>query len=700
MVKPSAGGLATGLNSLQTDLEKHWIGWPGIFLEDRAKKKEIEDKLAGLNFHPVNLSVKQIDNYYKGYSNSVLWPLFHYFFGNVRSRDSYWNTYKEVNGLFLEKALEVIEPGDIVWVQDYHLMLLPQMIREKMPDVCIGYFHHIPFPSYELFRTLPERVDILNGLLGADLIGFHIHSYVYHFINATRRILKLDSLLSEVYSGNRIAFIDAFPMGINYEMYHDAVLSPGVQEKADKFKKDFGDSKVILSVDRLDYSKGILMRLKCFDTFLTNNPGYRGAVSHVMIVSPSRDEVEKYASLKKEIDRKVGAINGKFSTAGWQAVYYFYRTFGFEELCALYHMADIAWVTSFRDGMNLVAKEYIAAKRDGKGMLILSELAGAAIELSDAIVVNPTNIREMENAIVQALNTSEEEQRETLKNMQEIIRSQDVGQWAKDFIEELTSVNKRNEKLRNKILSASSFLQIKQDYDRAKKRLIVLDYDGTLSPFYAHPAKAYPTAEILDILRKIKSDPSNTLIINSGRDRSTLDNWFGQLSIGLAAEHGAFYKENGVWHTKVQQIEWPEEIVRLLKYTLKETPNSRLEIKETALVWHYRNVDIWLAELRVSQLINELNILCPRQNLQLMKGNKILEIKPIEFSKGKEVLRLMEQDNYDFIMAIGDDTTDEEMFAVLPADGVSVKIGAISRAARFNLPYQQQTIPFLSMLIN
>lgn len=698
-VKSSAGGLATGLNSLQTNLERHWIGWPGIYLDNQKKKEEFDTKLANLNFHSIHLNVKQIDNYYKGYSNSVLWPLFHYFFSDVRTRDSYWNTYKEVNQLFLEKTLEVIEPDDVVWIQDYHLMLLPQMLRDEISNISIGYFHHIPFPSYELFRTLPERAEILNGLLGADLIGFHIHSYVYHFINAVRRIIKLDSHLNEVFLGNRITVIDVFPMGINYDQYHDAILSPTIQEKADKFRKDFGDSKIILSVDRLDYSKGILMRLKGFDTFLMDNPEYRGKVSHVMIVSPSRDEVDKYASLKKNIDRRVGAINGKYSTAGWQAVYYFYRTFGFEDLCALYHISDMAWVTSFRDGMNLVAKEYVAAKRDGKGVLILSELAGAAIELSDAIIINPTNIKEMEGAIIQAFNMPEEEQKERMRNMQEIIKEQDVGEWAKSFINKLIDVNKRNESLQHKIIREKNFKQIKQDYDRAKKRLIILDYDGTLSPFHADTTKAYPTEEILNILQKIDNDPSNTLIINSGRDRRTLDKWFGQLSIGLAAEHGAFYKENGEWQSQVQDIAWSDEIMSLLKHTLRETPNSQLEIKETALVWHYRNVDIWLAELRVSQLMNELNELCPRQNLQIMKGNKILEIKPIEFSKGKEVLRLMDQNNYDFIMAIGDDTTDEEMFAALPDDGVSIKIGTISQTARFNLPYQKQTIPFLNILI-
>ncbi|MDR2921192.1 MAG: bifunctional alpha,alpha-trehalose-phosphate synthase (UDP-forming)/trehalose-phosphatase [Tannerella sp.] len=698
-VTPSAGGLATGLNSLEITLEKHWIGWPGIYITDQQERKKVDALLSASHFHPVYLTPEEIENYYEGYSNSVIWPLFHYFFSFVRYRDTYWNTYKEVNKLFCEKALEIIEPGDIVWVQDYHLMLLPRMLREKMSDAIIGYFHHIPFPSYELFRTLPERAEILNGLLGADLVAFHIHSYVYHFINAVSRIIKSDCHLNEIYSDNRIVNVDAFSMGINYDMYHDAILNPTIRKKADEFRKEFGDCKIIISVDRLDYSKGIPMRLKSFKNFLMNHPEYHKKVSLVMIVSPSRDKVDIYAGLKEKIDRRVGEINGKFATVGWQPVYYYYHTFGFKEIVALYHISDIGLVTSFRDGMNLVAKEYVAAKRDGKGVLILSELAGASIELSDAITVNPTNMKDLEDAIYEALEMPEEEQATALENMQESLRTQHIGQWAKDFIDELILVNKKNEALQQKIINKTNFDHIKLIYDQSVKRLIILDYDGTLSAFHSNPKKAYPTPGILELLKAISDDASNKVVISSGRNRQTLEEWFGYLPIGLAAEHGAFYKENGQWHSKVETIEWDNEITNILKQVVRKTPRSKLEIKETTLVWHYRDVDNWLAELRVTQLINELNNLCSIQSLQIMKGNKIVEIKPSEFSKGKEALRLMEQGKYDFIMAIGDDTTDEEMFAMLPSDAITIKVGTISRIARYNIPNQQQIIPFLNNLI-
>ncbi len=695
----SPGGLSTGLDSLEMGLEKHWIGWPGMYLEDGEEKNAIDELLKNQNFHPVYLTSEQIENHYEGYCNSILWPLCHYFPSYIHYENDYWEAYKEVNEIFCEAALKVIEPGDVVWIQDYHLMLLPKMIRNKMSDVNIGYFHHIPFPSYELFRSLPERADLLNGLLGADLIAFHTHSYMRHFISAIFRVLKLDCNLDEILLDKRVVYVDAFPMGINYKMYHNAMLNPELNEEAKKLKKSFGEGKLILSVDRLDYSKGILIRLKGFENFLRNNPQYRGNVSLVMIIAPSRDNVDIYANLKDKIDRMVGSINGKYSTVDWRPVYYFYRSFDFNELVQFYDIADIALVTPLRDGMNLVAKEYLATKRDEPGVLILSEMAGASIELSDAIIVNPTNIREIENGIVEALEMPLENQLKALHSMQDIISSQTVKQWAGDFVEELISVKKKNDFLQQKIVEKNNFHTIKTAYEQANSRLIMLDYDGTLVPFHKDPKGAVPTKEVLDLLSKLKEDPKNHVVINSGRDQYTLDAWLGHLSIGLSAEHGAFYKEGNVWHRKMKEIDWDTEILDIMKHTVKRTPRSKLEIKNTALVWHYRNVDVWLADLRVTQLINALINPCFRHDLQIMKGVKIVEIKPYNISKGHEANRLINKGNYDFIVAIGDDTTDEEMFQALPDNAITIKVGKSSNVAKYNIPTQQQTLFFLNELV-
>jgi trehalose 6-phosphate synthase/phosphatase len=694
----SEGGLTTGLNSLNLDIERHWIGWPGVEVESPEEQSQIELLLKKRNLHPVFLSNSEIEEYYEGYSNSKIWPLCHYFFTLIQHENSHWESYKRVNELFAKAAAAIIEPGDIVWIHDYQLMLLPKLIRENHPDTSIGYFHHIPFPSYELFRVLPERADLLLGLLGADLIAFHTYEYMRHFISAAERVLDLNFELDEVRLRERVVRVDALPMGINYDLYYNSSLDPKVARIADKLKSDYKDHKIILSVDRLDYSKGILHRLKGFSQFLENNPEYRNKVSLFMIIVPSRGNVDSYAGLKTKIDETIGSINGVYSNMSWTPVHYFYHGFSFEDLCAMYHVADVALVTPLRDGMNLVAKEYIAAKRDNPGVLILSEMAGASIELIDSIIVNPNDSTQIEEAIVKALEMSDAEKRERMMWMQRRVSKQTVNKWAGDFIRELQSVREKNLTLFSRVLSNEIERGIISHYNNSQNRLILLDYDGTLSAFKPKPEDAVPTIDIIKTLELLASDSRNTVVISSGRDHSTLDSWLGFLNIGLAAEHGALYKESGEWHKNNIPATWDEEILNILQQYVEKTPRSSLEVKETALVWHYRKVDAWLASMRVQQLISALVTPCTREHLQIMRGNKIIEVKHPDFTKGSEVNRLLKKKSYDFILAMGDDITDEDMFFSLPDTAFTVKIGTFSEYARYNLLNQTETLPFLNRL--
>jgi len=695
----SEGGLTTGLDSLEMDVEKHWVGWPGTFTDSDKEQEEISQHLNKFKFHPVFLTADHIQNYYEGYSNSTLWPLCHYFYAFVEYENKYWESYKEVNELFCQAAIPFIEPGDIVWVQDYQLMLLPQLLRKAIPGISIGYFHHIPFPSYELFRVLPERDELLNGLLGADLIGFHTYDYMRHFVSASERVLDLHFKLDQVSLDNRIAFVDAFPMGINYSLYYDTAILPQVQQKAKELKNNFGSHKLILSVDRLDYSKGILHRLKGFALFLEKHPEYKEKVSMALIIVPSRDKVDRYADLKTKIDETIGSINGIYSTINWTPVYYFYHSFEFEELVAMYHIADIALVTPLRDGMNLVAKEYVAAKRETPGVLILSEMAGAAIELTDAIIVNPNDIEEIERAILEALEMPEAEQLKKLRLMQKIVSKQNVNKWASDFVSELQVIKQKNDDLNNERLDEATFQKIQTAYRAAKKGLFILDYDGTLMGFKNRPEDAVPSKLLMEILEKLSNNKKNKLVISSGRDQHTLEKWFGKLPITLAAEHGASYKEDGVWHKNLPLTQpWDDEIITILQSFVDKTPRSKMEVKDTTLVWHYRNVDGWLASLREQQLLIALIAPCTRQNLQIMRGNKVVEIKSPNHTKGSEVRRILKNNSFDFILAMGDDTTDEDTFRELPGDAYTIKIGSISEIARYNLRSQTSTLPFLKRL--
>lgn len=613
-------------------------------------------------------------------------------------KKSFWQSYQEVNSLFCQEICRLVGPDDWVWIQDYQLMLLPEMLRRELPELHIGYFHHIPFPSYELFRILPERAEILKGLLGADFIAFHTHDYMRHFISAAERVLHVSFKLDEVRMHNRIVRVDALPMGINYDLYHNATQQKNVWDAIERTHSLYGKHKLILSVDRLDYSKGILHRLHGFASFLEHHPEYHSKVTLAMVIVPSRDHVGSYAELKTRIDEEIGSINGHYSTMDWTPVCYFYHGFSFEELAAMYFIADVALVTPLRDGMNLVAKEYVAIKQETSGVLVLSEMAGAAVELTDALQVNPNDTDQIENAICQALEMPNKEQKERLHRMQAIISVQTVNKWAADFVNEWKETVCKNKAIRLKRIDRQNMEEIRQRYSHAKKRLILLDYDGTLAAFQKKPEDASPTPQLLDTLRILTNDPLNHVVINSGRDHFTLEKWLGALPLSFAAEHGAFYKENGVWHKNIYTQEWSPGLLSILKLFVSRTPHSHLEVKETALAWHYREADAWLGTLRAQQLGNALLSICLKQKLQILQGNKVIEIKSPEYTKGSEVNRLLLANRYDFILAMGDDTTDDDMFKALPPTAITIKIGMASESARYTLPAQTDTLPFLQQL--
>ncbi|WP_418426538.1 bifunctional alpha,alpha-trehalose-phosphate synthase (UDP-forming)/trehalose-phosphatase [Alistipes sp.] len=695
----SEGGLATGLDSLQTQYEKHWIGWPGLNVEKSEDRQRIREELEKLDFHPVFLTGEQIENYYEGYSNSTIWPLCHYFFSFTQYRQDFWETYREVNRIFCEEVRHLVGPDDIVWVQDYQLMLLPGMLREIMPTLCIGYFHHIPFPSYELFRILPERAEILQGLLGADLIAFHTHDYMHHFISSVKRVLHMDFKLDEAQIGNRYIWVDALPMGIDYEKFHRISSSIDVKPLIARTRAHFGNRKLVLSVDRLDYSKGILHRLHGFDSFLKQHPEYLSKVTLVMVIVPSRDQVGSYADLKTRIDEEISAINGRYSTMDWTPICYFYHSFSFEELTAMYYVADVALVTPLRDGMNLVAKEYVAVKNGNPGVLILSEMAGASVELADALQINPNDTEQIAAALDRALEMPIEEQLQRMQRMQATIAEQTVNKWAADFMAELDGVCRKNSSVRRRKLTPDAAEQILHTYRNTRQRLLIFDYDGTLVPICRKLEEATPTRALYKVLCDLAADRNNNVVISSGRDPATLERWFGKLPVSLAAEHGAFYKEaKGEWHQNLHHVSWDPELLDLINLFVERTPHSRLEQKQTALAWHYREADDWLGTLRAQQLVNALIPICMRLNLQIMPGNKVVEIKSPEFSKGSETRRLLRRERYDFILAMGDDTTDNDMFQALPKAAVTIKVGAVSEYARYSLWRQSDVLPFLETL--
>ena len=696
----SAGGLATGLNSLDTSYEKHWIGWPGIYTDDTETEKELNLSLENYNFHPVFMSEKDVELYYEGYSNSTLWPLFHYFYVYTEHNQEYWEAYKKVNALFLEKVLEVASDNDILWIQDYHLMLLPMMVREHLPSARIGFFLHIPFPSFELFRTLENREELLMGLMGSDLVGFHTFNYMRHFISALYRITGIESDDNNFHCCNRTLSVDSFPMGINYDNFYNAHKNKEFTPFASNFRERYSDRKIVLSVDRLDYSKGIIRRLEAFRMLLQRYPEWIGKVSLVMILVPSRDSVDRYHDLKVAIDEQIGNINGTFSQPGWIPIHYFYKSFSFNELTAFYYESDVALVTPLRDGMNLVAKEYVAAKARRPGVLILSELAGAAIELTDSLLVNPNNIGEIADTLNRALTMPVNEQRARLRRMQKRLKKHDVVKWAAAFIDKLERIHHRQSDIRKKYIRPAQVREIAASFRKAARKLIILDYDGTLVPFHNNPAKAVPDTSLRNLLKDLSGTRGVDLAIVSGRNKEFLESIFEDLNITIFAEHGALRRIDGKWENVYRKdLSWQAEIIRIMKDVTDNTPGSHIEKKKTSLVWHYRRSDKWLANMRSAQLVNKLVYPCTRRHLHLMRGDKIIEVKPSEYTKGTTIRNFYRYTDYGFILAAGDDTTDEDMFEVLQGKAATIKVGRPSEKSKYTIQNSGELLKLLRTLI-
>jgi trehalose 6-phosphate synthase/phosphatase len=709
IVRQSSGGLVSAVKSYIEKSKSHhrytdkiWIGSMDGNEDDWNEAREmgtLPDDFFMQPIFPDNLTYK---NFYNGFSNSTLWPLFHYFPSLVEFRKEYFEDYKKINQLFADTILEIYEPGDIIWVHDYQLMMVPDMLRRVLPDATIGFFLHIPFPSYEIFRLLPTdwKKQLMQGVMGADLLGFHTHDYVQHFIQSAKMILQVESQFNTAYYGSRMVKIDQFPIGINYQKFRDACIDETVVGICTGIEENFFDQKIIFSVDRLDYTKGINYRLDGFEHFLETHPKFREKIVFILNIVPSRDTIPSYNEMKKSIEVQISMINGRFSTLHWQPIIYRYNHLDFEELCALYQAADVALITPLRDGMNLVAKEYIASCID-KGVLILSELTGAASELNEAVLVNPTDTNEVANAIYQALTMPLVEQRSRLSYMQRRIAEYDVQKWINDFMDQLIMTKKDQEALKVNILKEDHIKKIIDDFAKANKRCILLDYDGTLAPYQKLPSMAVPSDELMQLLKELTKDASNEIVIISGRDVNTLEKWLGKLSLNMIAEHGACVKfRTEEWKDQVAiNTEWKDQVRPLMQLFVDRCAGSFIEEKRTTLAWHYRNTNQELGFMRSRELRNALLQLTANTPLQVIDGNKVLEVRMVGVDKGMAALSMIAGIDPDFILCIGDDATDEDMFRAMRDKAYTIKIGRANTSAEYTILSQNDVFPFLKRFI-
>ena len=694
---PSTGGLTSGLKSFYDKSTMRWVGWPGPV--QPGDQRSIARRLVKeFGFHLVFLTPAMMRGYYTGFSNGTLWPLLHSFPAYAQYSSADWQAYKQVNTLFGERIVRMIEPGDTVWIHDYHLMLLPAYIRKRVPDSKIGFFLHTPFPHYDTFRLIPWYRDLVSGLLGADLVGFHTYDYAQSFLGSVRHLLGLDNRIGQIVTSGRAVQVDVFPMSVDFDQYSRSSERQAVKDRVARLRKQTGDLKTIFSISRLDYTKGIPHQLLAIEGLLEAHPDMSGKFVYLCVVVPSRERSDLYRQLKRDIDELVGRINSRFGTMDWMPIRYIYRRLDDDELNALYVSAQVALVMPLRDGMNLIAKEYIASRADETGVLVLSEMAGASKELLEALIVNPNDEDEIAESLHKALTMPIAEQIRRNRIMRARLQKADIHRWVARFLEKLEEAAKASEDLMTMLMTNRTKSEIRERYASARRRLFLLDYDGTLVPFAAKPSSATPSPRVLNVLRSLASSGSNEVFLISGRRREDLFTWFGDLAISLVAEHGAWLRSrsSGKWESFVRDSPfWKNRIRPVLELFVERIPGSAIEEKDFSIAWHYRESDSELGPSAAKELIDFLTHLTANLDISVMAGNKVVEIKSTQVNKGLFYDRHLSSRKWDFIFCAGDDETDEYLFDMLPRDSISIKVGISASSARYAMKDPEEVLEFL-----
>ncbi len=712
----SSGGLASAMNPLLRRGGGEWIGWPGEGDPNDERRQAIRKEWAEKeHYHAVELPPEIASGFYEGYANQTLWPVFHDLVTLLKFDAKGFDAYSEANALFCKAVVEQYRPGDLIWVHDYHLMLLPRMLREALPDAAIGFFLHIPFPSAEIFPILPRREELLEGLLGADLVAFHTHGYLQQFRSALLRVLGIESRINEVAIGGRVIRVEAVPIGIAPEEFTGLLeQDEAARGYYSDWKSRYEGRKVLLAVDRLDYTKGVPERLRAYARLLQSSPELREKVSMIQIAVPTREGIGSYQDLRTEVNQLVGAINGRFAKPDWPPLVYINRSIGRAELAALYKLADVCWVGPLRDGMNLVAKEYVACKSDGDGVLVLSEFAGAAAEMGEALMINPFDEDRTATVVDRALNLDESERRLRMKALHGRVLRNNVFNWGDRFLSLLQEAVAARGLFADTQPQRLNFMEIDEAYARASRRLLMLDYDGTLVPFVNHPQAAVPPLEVIRLLTDLAADPRNCVAVTSGRSAGDLDRWLGGIEgLWLVAEHGAEFKTpatyreqhpgalNGNGHhagksangdawqllRPQSSTDWKATVMPILEHFVDRTPGSFVEIKKYSLVWHYRMAEPEFGAWLANELVAMLEAMLAETELRAYRGAKIIEVRPLWMNKGEAYQHLLNvQPEPDFTFAAGDDRTDEDLFERVGDDAWTVHVGSGPTRAAYALP--------------
>jgi trehalose 6-phosphate synthase/phosphatase len=689
-LEQSAGGLAAALRAVRGDAV--WIGWPGTVVP-AVLEPEVTRHLADDNLAPVFLSADEEEDFYGRVCNDTLWPLFHYFGDRLRITPEAWERYVHVNERFADAILARCGPETRVWVHDFHLMLVPQMLRRRAPNVAIGFFLHTPFPSSEVYRLLPNREEALRGVLGSDYVSFQIGDYGRHFRSSCLRVLGVDSQPDAVDLGGRRVGIGVDPIGIDIAGFRDVLQDPETARLYAQLEEQYEGRRLVLGVERLDYTKGIPQKLLAYERYLEQDPRRARTTTMLQVLVPSRLESPEYRQQRDEIELLIARINGRFGQPGTTPVEYLHRNISKPALVALYRRADVMMVTPLRDGMNLVAHEFVFSQAEPgppgrwQGSLLLSEFAGAAQVLPGALLVNPWNVDGVVERLATALELDPSERRRRLEMMVNRVEALDCQIWAENFLSRLGRYSRR-ERGRRLPPDVEGAVQerLKARFARARSRTILLDYDGTLRELEAHPDLAVPTPEIIALLSRLASLPRSDVHIVSGRRRRNLEQWFGRLPVHLCAEHGYLARAPGEeWRTLLDlDLSWMRRIERLLRRVAADVPGAHVERKACSVAFHYREAEPEYGAWRAHELLNDLGQHLAGAPAEILLGQRVVEVRAQGVDKGVYVRTIFPKGKAAtrFVLGLGDDRTDHDLLDALPPGSVAGHVGGLLPSGR------------------
>jgi len=691
------GGVASAVGSVYQAYDSVWFGNLDLPPRIQAKSKAAIQHLAQQHqCHAILCKDPQLQKAADTFCENTLWPLFHYRPESTSFEESGWLAYEAFNKAYFEVLRKQLQPTDTIWIHDYQLMLLPGLIRKEFPDISIGFFLHTPFPSFEVFRLLPWRRQILTAMLGADLVGFHIYEYTRHFHSCLFRILGLEVKLGSVVSGDRLVHTDAFSLGVDFKTFSQIRKSEAYEQAVEKLQEQAQGCQTVLSIDRLDPTRGILEKIDTIEGLLEQHQEMRGKVVFLLrtFEGSHTPTLRQYA---RDVEARITACNRRFGRKHWVPVLHEHAQGDRTEVAALYNCADVLLVGSLRDGMNLIGKEYVAARQSDRGVIVLSEFAGGARELGEAILINPHDRDGCIGSLAAALTMPPRRQATTFARMKQRQQRNTALNWSVTFLESLRHVKMRQVTIHSHSFNARAAAKVSAAYRTTKQRLLLFDYNGTLVPVPRDGRTKPPPPALLDLLARLARERNNRVAIITDNSRPLIEHWFEKHPVDLIACSDAAFRRDHKW-TEAPELAtaWQEDARPILEKYVIRTPGSYIDEKRYALIWHFENAEKELGEVRARELLEDLRSFAGMENLQVNELGRLIEIRNAETHKASMLRNYLDDHAYDFIFAVGDDQSNEAMFEILPQDACTVRIGSTLTSARYNLPDHARLLAFLN----